>query len=172
MKGINYISNLLVCTVIGLIMAFAGCTDFRTDERDKNLFDVNNSFVRFDFDNELRGQAKDSVVVSNVSGQTLVLPIALSAPRISEGVRLQWSWDSDLERGIDWELENSTGEAIDSEIFLEEGRFEVFMRFTLLREIDTPANIRLELTQVMPEFIKLGFPGSGRGRHFLIKIAP
>lgn len=149
----------------------ASCEDWRPDQRDDNLFDPANAFIRFDFGNTVNGVAKDSVLLKRSGLDSILIPVALSAPvqRQEVSVRLEVkALTGAMSEGVHFELRlGSAPLPVDKIVRLAPGQFVQMLTFKELRLPDAgPQRLRLELTEVSPASIYLGFPGSGRGRFF------
>ena len=152
-----------------LLLATTACEDPRPNQREDNIFDPANSFVRFNYDNTINTPAEDSVFLSRLELDTVEVPVALSAPPQETEVLLSFALttEGDLTEGIHFDLLGENGEPLDDgRIVLPPGKFDFFITYF---EKDTlpPGRHRviLELESASPDF-HLGFPGSGRGRRF------
>lgn len=155
---------LLLIGLAGLLLS--SCTDPRED----NIFDAANAFVRFNYDNTVAETARDEVDLDRTTSDTLLLPIALSAPPQPTAVRIDLALTTTgaLERGDNLVLLTEAGEPFtDDAIRLEPGDFDYVLRIALAEPLAEPATLTLEITATDPAFL-LGFPGSGRGRIFKI----
>lgn len=149
----------------------ASCEDWRIDQQEENLFDPANAFIRFDYGNTVNGVARDSVLLKRNALDTLQIPIALSSPpqqtEISVSVEAT-SLTGGMREGIDYELWTSNKILPpDRLIRIPPGQFVQYLTFT--ERTHAPAGrhrVRLELKEVSPSFIHLGFPGSSRGKYF------
>ena len=146
------------------VSVFSACTDQQED----NLFDPNNTFVRFDYNNAVNSIAQDSVLLKRGVADSLVIPVALSSAPRTDSVSLTMEVIS-----LSGEFVEQVHFVIDSthtnqqQLIYPPGQY---VRFVHFREISEPLagrhHIRLMLNQVHPDNIHLGFPGSGRGKIF------
>lgn len=164
----------IIYTLFVLYLLATACQDPRKDQRDDNIFDPANAFVRFDYENQLIGTAQDTVSIAPDRSADLLIPVALSAPAQSNDVRLRFRVraSSGLVAGTHYELLNELGESFsETLIVLPPGDFDHTL---IYRPLATAPNsgesLTLELTEVDPNTINLGFPGSGRGSTFEITI--
>ncbi len=153
------------------------CKDFRADQRDLNVFDPANSFVRFDYKSTLTAPARDTAHVFVQSPLEIQIPVALSASPQSQAVVLtfQLHTQSNLGEAVNYEIRNAAGVASgDRRIFLEAGSFDSFITFKLLAPPPpSPTGqhlLKIELIDISIPNVSLGFPGSGRGRIFEVFI--
>ncbi len=176
MKGINlkYHSMKPQFLLLLLPLLMAACEDPRPTQREGNIFDPENAFLRFNYENTVTEPALDSLAfdLSEVVDTTVVIPIALSAAPQEEAVlfRLEREVSGSLQAGQNFELLGEDGEdPFEKNISLAPGVYDYELRFQQLDSVPAPGGqIRLRLVEVVPDFIKLGFPGSGRGQEFTI----
>ncbi len=146
------------------------CEDWRRDQQEENLFDPANAFIRFDYGNTVNGIARDSVLLKRSTLDTLQIPVALSSPvqQTEISVRVEaTSLTGGMREGIDYELRvRNNIMAADRLLRIPAGQFVQYLTFA--ERIPAPAGrqrVRLELREVSPASIHLGFPGSGRGKY-------
>lgn len=155
----------LACFVI-----LTACEDWRKDQQEENLFDPANAFIRFDYGNTVNGVAKDSILLKRTTLDTLQIPVALSssAQQTEVSVRIEaTALTGGMREGMDYELRvrNNTL-AADRLLRIPAGQFVQYLIFA--ERTPAPAGrqrVRLELREVSPSSIHLGFPGSGRGKY-------
>lgn len=154
-----------------LLLLLAACEDFRRDQRDDNLFNPADAFIRFDYNNAVNSIAKDSVLLLRSRLDSVVIPVALSAAPQQNEVTVLLSLQTtqgDIAEGAHFELHTPAGPLpADKRLRIAPGRFVQCLIFKeRALPADGPQRLRLELVDVSPDFIHLGFPGSGRGRFF------
>ncbi|TXB62943.1 hypothetical protein [Phaeodactylibacter luteus] len=157
--------------ILAIALALSGCEDPRPTQREGNLFDPDNAFIRFNYDNQVNEPAKDSVVLSRSSAEDtlLAIPVALSAAPQEEEVLFSLSVTApdSLAPGLFYTLAGEDGEAvIGRNLSLPPGTFDYEITFHRADTLPLSGRATLQLERVSPDFIHLGFPGSGRGRTF------
>ena len=147
------------------------CADWRRDQQEENLFDPANAFIRFDFGNTVGGIARDSILLKRTALDTVRIPVALSSPPLQNEVSVKIyavSLTGSMREGIDYELySNSKVLPPDKLLRIPAGQFVQYLTFA--ERVHGPAGkqrVRLELREVSPASLHLGFPGSGRGKYF------
>jgi hypothetical protein len=153
------------------LLSLLSCEDPRPTQREDNIFDPGNAFIRFNYDNQVNEPAKDSVELSATAAEDslLIIPIALSAAPQMEDVLVMVTYEApdSLILGMHWALTGEDGEsALGRNLILSPGSFDYELSFERLDTLPAPSRIQLRLEQVSPDFIHLGFPGSERGRTF------
>lgn len=154
-----------------VLFSLLSCEDPRPTQREDNIFDPENAFIRFNYDNQVNTPAKDSVELSATAAEDslLIIPIALSAAPQTEEVLvlLEYEAPDSLALGTHWTLTGEDGEsAFGRNLIIPPGSFDYELSFERLDTLPAPSRIQLRLEQVSPDFIHLGFPGSERGRTF------
>lgn len=149
----------------------ASCEDWRRDQQEENLFDPANAFIRFDYGNTVNGVARDSVLLKRNGLDTIQIPVALSSPPLKTEVNVQIEGSTlagGMREGVDYDLwVDNKILAPDRLLRIPAGRFIQYVTFT--ERVPAPAGrhrVRLELREVSPSSINLGFPGSARGKYF------
>ena len=149
----------------------ASCEDFRKDQREENLFNTSNAFIRFDFGNTVNGIAKDSVVLKRTVLDTINIPVALSSAPLQTDVSVRMvasALAGSMKEGTDYELRNNSATLPPDKLLrIPPGQFVQYLTFAERAPAPTgKQRIRLELIEVSPSYIHLGFPGSSRGKYF------
>lgn len=167
----SFARNAALGPILAIALVLSGCDDPRPTQREGNLFDPDNAFIRFNFDNQVNEPAKDSVVLSGSSAADtlLVIPVALSAAPQEEEVlfSLAVAAPDSLAPGLFYTLTGEDGEAVmGRNLRLPPGTFDYEIIFHRADTLPLSGRATLELERVSPDFIHLGFPGSGRGRTF------
>ena len=157
------------------ILGWLGCEDPRATQREENIFNPDNAFIRFNFDNQVNTPAKDSVIISASAPEDslLVIPIALSAAPQTQEVLVQVTYEApdSLAPANNWMLFGEDGESVfDRNLSIIPGTFDYELTFNRLDTLPYPGRLILLLEKVSPDFINLGFPGSGRGQTFELII--
>ena len=152
-----------------LVLLTTGCEDPRGDQRDDNVFDPANAFVRFNYRNTLNEPAADTATFGRDTLSTLALPVALSAPPQTRPVLIDFTvrTEGNLIEGTNFELRDEEGQLLTTRgLMLPPGDFDYTITLALTDTLAAPGGRAvLELVSVEPGF-KLGFPGSGRGKVF------
>ncbi len=166
LSGPGLAAILLTGAIIG-----TGCEDPRPTQREDNIFDPENAFIRFNYDNQVNEPAKDSVVLSATAPEdsALVIPVALSAAPQPEAVqvRLEAEVPDSLGLGTLFTINGEDGEsALGRNLAIPPGSFDYELIYNRLDTLPAPGRLQLRLESITPDFIHLGFPGSGRGRTF------
>ncbi len=155
-----------------VIILVAACEDPRNDQRDDNVFDPANSFVRFNYRNTLNGPAADTAVLGRDTLSILELPLAVSAPPQTQPVHIDFTLQTqgNLIEGANFELRDEDGQTLTARgLTLPPGDLDYTITLALTDTLAAPGGSAvLELVSVEPG-LKLGFPGSGRGKVFTAK---
>lgn len=156
---------------LALSAAFTACEDWRSDQQDDNLFAAANAFIRFDFGNTVNGVARDSAVLKRSALDSFSIPIALSAPPQTTVVQVRVavaSLGGSMQQGTHYVLRNGN-DVLPPNALLQLPPGQYARLLTFAERAQPPAGrhvIRLELRDPAPASLRLGFPGSGRGRYF------
>ncbi len=156
---------------MALSASLSACEDWRSDQRDSNLFGESNSFIRFDFGNTVNGVARDSVVLKRSALDSFLIPVALSTPPRTADVQVRITVATirgSMQEGTHFILRNG------NDIFMPNALLQIppgqyVRQLTFAERVQPPPGrhvVRLELKDAAPASINIGFPGSGRGRYF------
>lgn len=163
--------TILQIILLGLWLFFSGCTDWRTDAFEDKRFDVENSFIRFNYGFVLNQGAQDSLVlnIDDIADTiSISIPIAMSSPLQEDTttIELQRTIMNTMENmQILWPNGQSEGNGYEVEIRPNE--LETQLNIQIWEP--EPAEILFELIENSANF-SLGFPESGAHSRFKIII--
>jgi hypothetical protein len=146
-------------------------------DHEQNMFDPANSFVRFNYSNDFSADqyrlAKDSISIKSSNMALIPVPIALSAPRQTEQITVQFDMQAqNLTEGVHFILSDKAGNPIQRRHYtLAPGQFADTIWYKPVQQLEN-TSISFNLTSVSKQGIHLGFPGSTRGQTFKILIKP
>ncbi|MGD1840411.1 MAG: hypothetical protein ACFB0B_05860 [Thermonemataceae bacterium] len=153
---------------------FAACQDPRGDQRDDNLFDPANAFIRFNYEDDLIGTALDTLSISGDNLDEVIIPIALSSPpqEVPIAVTYEQITSEGIMEGVHFEIRDDTDNLIDNNtLVLTPGDFDVSLVYRpLAAPTASLSYVTFRLITLQPEVVGIGFPGSQRGSTFTLRI--